>query len=106
MRRVHEFLGAGLLLVFAACGWAQGGASIWGTVTEATGSAIPAASVKVKNLETGAVRNLLILKQPAARGQLGWVSAWRENPGSLEQAPLDRQTSLQALQGYRLACPF
>jgi hypothetical protein len=38
---------------------AQGEASISGVVTDATGSAVPGATVKVQNLETGAVRNLV-----------------------------------------------
>src|SRR5215813_2838328 len=38
---------------------AQGEGSISGTVTDATGGAIPGTSVTVKNLETGAVRNLI-----------------------------------------------
>ena len=39
--------------------WAQGEASINGTVTDATGAIIPGATVKVKNVETGAVRVLV-----------------------------------------------
>ncbi len=38
---------------------AQEQASIAGVVTDATGTAIPAAAVHVKNLETGAVRNVV-----------------------------------------------
>ena len=38
---------------------AQGAASIGGVVTDATGTAIPAAALKVKNLETGAVRSVI-----------------------------------------------
>lgn len=38
---------------------AQGQASIGGTVTDATGTAIPAAAVTVRNVETGAVRNVV-----------------------------------------------
>ncbi|MFY9527983.1 MAG: carboxypeptidase regulatory-like domain-containing protein [Candidatus Acidiferrales bacterium] len=50
-----------LLLLALAVGVAraQGEASIWGTVTDATSSAIPGANVNVKNLETGAVRKLV-----------------------------------------------
>jgi hypothetical protein len=39
--------------------WAQGEASISGLVTDGTGSAIPRATVKVTNVETGAVRTVL-----------------------------------------------
>src|ERR1700690_2913223 len=38
---------------------AQGEASIWGVVTDATGASIPAATVKVQNLDTGSARNLV-----------------------------------------------
>ena len=52
-----------LLLLFIGIGarsaWAQGEAAISGTISDATGSPIAAASVKVANLETGAVRNLV-----------------------------------------------
>src|SRR6516164_7131919 len=39
--------------------FAQGEASISGTVTDTTGGAIPGTSITVKNLETGLVRNLI-----------------------------------------------
>jgi hypothetical protein len=49
-------LPAAFLLIFAAMGRSQGEASIWGTVTDATGGAVPKASVRVKDVETGAER--------------------------------------------------
>ncbi len=61
------FFGAGaqrvltllLLIGFAAVHvWAQGEAEISGVVADAEGGAIPGATVKVENAETGAVRNL------------------------------------------------
>ena len=50
-----------LALVVMAQGttWAQGEASITGTVTDATGAVIAGATVKVKNMETGALRTLI-----------------------------------------------
>src|SRR6185437_15924045 len=39
--------------------FAQGEASIWGLVTDSSGAAVPAATVKVQNTETGAARNLV-----------------------------------------------
>src|ERR1700690_4332609 len=48
---------AGMALA-ARISYAQGEASIWGVVTDASGASIPAATVKVQNLDTGAVRNL------------------------------------------------
>ena len=38
---------------------AQGEASIWGIVTDSSGAAVPAATVKVQNSETGATRDLV-----------------------------------------------
>jgi hypothetical protein len=49
---------AGMALA-ARISYAQGEASIWGVVTDASGASIPAATVKVQNLDTGAVRNLV-----------------------------------------------
>ena len=52
-----------LLLLIVGIGargaWAQSEAAISGTISDATGSPIAAATVKVANLETGAVRNLV-----------------------------------------------
>ena len=39
--------------------WAQGEASISGLATDATGSAIPRATIRITNSETGAVRTIL-----------------------------------------------
>ncbi len=39
--------------------FAQGEASIWGVVTDSSGAAVPTATVKVQNTETGAARNLV-----------------------------------------------
>jgi Carboxypeptidase regulatory-like domain len=68
-RRVAEFfskrtflLGSmvfGLWLSLATIGYAQGEASLQGTVSDSSGGAVQGATVKVKSLETGAERNLL-----------------------------------------------
>ncbi|MBZ5658925.1 MAG: carboxypeptidase-like regulatory domain-containing protein [Acidobacteriia bacterium] len=47
-----------LFLLPQGMAWAQGDASINGTVTDETGAVIAGATVKVKNVETGAVRTL------------------------------------------------
>ncbi|MGI9075080.1 MAG: carboxypeptidase regulatory-like domain-containing protein [Bryobacteraceae bacterium] len=53
-------LGSGVALVLGISLWGQVvGASLFGTVRDESGSAIPGASVIVKNLETGALRKLL-----------------------------------------------
>ena len=55
----------GLLCAVLACGltapgWGQVvGASLSGTVRDATGAALPGAGVVVRNLETGAERHLV-----------------------------------------------
>jgi len=49
-----------LVLVLApAATWAQGEASISGVVMDATGAVIAGATVKVHNVETGAIRSLV-----------------------------------------------
>ena len=68
-RRVGEFFSNRTLLFgsvlfgwwlgLATIGYAQGEASIQGTVSDSSGGAVQGATVKVKNLETGAERNLL-----------------------------------------------
>jgi hypothetical protein len=47
-----------LFLLFQGTVWAQGETSINGTVSDETGAIIAGATVKVKNVETGAVRTL------------------------------------------------
>jgi len=47
------------LLSFATISYAQAEASIQGTVSDASGGAVPGATVKVESLETGAERTLL-----------------------------------------------
>ncbi len=47
-----------LLAASQGAAWAQGEAGINGTVTDATGAVIAGATVKVKNVETGALRTL------------------------------------------------
>ncbi|MBS1867290.1 MAG: carboxypeptidase regulatory-like domain-containing protein, partial [Acidobacteria bacterium] len=54
----HGFCLLIVWLSFAAYGFAQGDASIHGTVSDSSGGAILGATVQVKNLETGAVRDL------------------------------------------------
>src|ERR1700732_4874162 len=48
-----------LWLSLATLSFAQGEASIQGTVSDSSGAAIPGVAIQVKNLETGALRNLL-----------------------------------------------
>ena len=49
----------GWVLLAAGISHAQGEASIWGVITDSSGALIPAATVKVENVETGAVRDLV-----------------------------------------------
>src|SRR6202049_1502318 len=58
-RGILKVIASFLLVLFAAAprmAWAQGEASINGTVTDSTGAVIAGATVKVKNAEIGAVR--------------------------------------------------
>ena len=53
------FLLLGVWLSLATLSSAQEDASIQGTVSDSSGAAIPNVAIQVKNLETGALRNLL-----------------------------------------------
>jgi hypothetical protein len=58
-RGIWKVIASLVLALFAASprmAWAQGEASINGTVTDTTGAIIAGATVKVKNAEIGAVR--------------------------------------------------
>ena len=61
----HRVLLAQLAIVLGVLGFAGTaeaqvvGASIWGTVRDSSGDGIPAVSVTIKNLETGAARKLV-----------------------------------------------
>jgi Carboxypeptidase regulatory-like domain len=46
-------------MAFAGVSYGQGEASIWGVVTDSSGASIPAAVVKVENVENGTVRGLV-----------------------------------------------
>jgi hypothetical protein len=50
-------LAMALWAVHAPAGFAQGQASIQGTVSDSSGGAIPGVAIRIKNLETGAKRN-------------------------------------------------
>ena len=56
MRPLGLVMAALLSLMAASAARAQGEASVSGTVTDATGSAIPHVAVKIINTETGATR--------------------------------------------------
>jgi len=49
----------GMWMSVAIASFAQGEASIQGIVSDSTGGAVPGAAIRIKNLETGAQRNLL-----------------------------------------------
>lgn len=59
--RVFRFglLVAGLWASIAIASFAQGEASIQGAVSDSSGGAVPGAAIRIKNLETGARRNLV-----------------------------------------------
>ncbi len=43
---------------FSPMAWAQSGGSIWGSVNDTSGAAIPGATVTIKNMETGVTRTV------------------------------------------------
>ncbi len=59
-QRLNKLRAFGALLVifvlFSLPGYGQGGASIVGTVTDATGSVVPSAKIAITNIDTGIVR--------------------------------------------------
>src|SRR6202140_2300479 len=59
--RVFRFalFALGLWASMAIASFAQGEASIQGTVSDSSGGAIPGVAIRIKNLETGAERNLI-----------------------------------------------
>jgi len=59
--RVFRFglLVLGMWVSSPIAGFAQGEASIQGLVSDASGGAVPSVAIRIKNLETGAQRNLL-----------------------------------------------
>jgi len=57
VKRLQEQFGAILLvLLFAVSAWAQGEASITGTVTDSSGASVAGATVTVRNLENNLER--------------------------------------------------
>jgi len=61
-REIWNVMAGFLLLLFVLAqgtAWAQGEASIGGVVTDSTGAVIVGATVRVKNVETGALRTLV-----------------------------------------------
>ena len=64
--------------------FAQGDASIQGTVRDSSGGAVPGVAIRIKNLETGALRNLLTDeagRYDAASLPVGRYEARAEKPG-------------------------
>ena len=59
--RVFQFglLALGLWASIAIASFAQGEASIQGTVSDSSGGTVPGVTIRIKNLETGSQRNLL-----------------------------------------------
>ncbi|MBV8845756.1 MAG: carboxypeptidase regulatory-like domain-containing protein [Bryobacterales bacterium] len=56
---MNKFIACVLALGLGATAWAQTEGGISGTVKDSTGAALPAASVTIKNSETGALRRLV-----------------------------------------------
>ena len=63
-------------------GFAQGEASIQGIVTDASGGALPSVAIRIKNLETGAQRNLWVPDRCAWPGEMVGSGGPGNRPGA------------------------
>jgi Carboxypeptidase regulatory-like domain len=78
------FVALGLTAGMAVASFAQGEASIQGTVTDSSGGAVPDVAIRIKNLETGAQRSLITDEAgrfDAASLPVGRYEVWAEKPG-------------------------
>jgi hypothetical protein len=107
LRRVFRFalFVLGLWASIAIASFAQGEASIQGTVSDSSGGAIPGVAIGIKNLETGAERNLITDEAgrfDAASLPVGRYELRAEKTGFRSE----EKTGISVVVGQRETVPF
>jgi Carboxypeptidase regulatory-like domain len=95
----------GLWASVAIASFAQGEASIQGTVSDSSGGAIPGVAIRIKNLETGAERNLITDeagRYDAASLPVGRYELRTERTGFRSE----EKTGISVVVGQRETVPF
>jgi hypothetical protein len=89
-----------LWATMAIPGFAQGEASIQGTVSDSSGGAVPGVAIRIKNLETGAQRSLVTDEAgrfDAASLPVGLYEVWAEKTGFRSE----QKTGISIVVGQR-----
>ena len=99
------FVAIGLTAGIAIASFAQGEASIQGTVTDSSGGAVPDVAIRIKNVETGAQRSLVTDEAgrfDAASLPVGRYEVRAEKPGFRSE----QKTGISVVLGQRETLDF